>query len=118
MYHKLICVGRMVNKPELRHTPSGKAVTDFTLAVDTGWGDSKETLWMKVTVWEGQAETVCKYMDKGRQILVEGELQHDSGNPRTWKGAQGDMRASFEMTARQIVFLGSKPEVEEDEIPF
>jgi single-strand DNA-binding protein len=91
----------------------------------------KETTWFRVTVWGRQAETVNQYLKKGRSVLVEGRLNPDeNGNPRIWTGNDGQPRASFEVTAQTIRFLGGRGDdvgfdedqgvgpQSEDEIPF
>jgi len=78
MYCKLIFVGRCGNEPELKFTPTGKAVCTFSLAVNRQWRDDsgekhEETTWLRCEVWGKQAETVNEYLRKGRQVLVEGD---------------------------------------------
>jgi single-strand DNA-binding protein len=113
MYEKLILVGRLGKDPEMRYTPSGKAVASFSLATDRREGDAgKVTVWYRITVWEKQAETVNQYLKKGSMVLVEGQLNVDaaSGGPRLWTDKEGKTRASFEVTARTVRFLSSRGE--------
>ena len=129
-WHKHIIVGRLGRDAELRFTPQGKAVANFSLASDTGWGEYKTTMWTRVSVWGNQAESLTPYLVKGKQVLVSGEMQVDpeTGGPRVWTGSDGVTKASFEMTAREIRLLGGKGDVEipsegnsepkQDEIPF
>jgi single-stranded DNA-binding protein len=67
-----------------------------------------------VTCWRGLAETVNQYVSKGMQIFVEGEMSGEAAdgnlNPRVWTGNDGTPRASFELTARTVKFLGSRGE--------
>src|SRR5687768_1224215 len=88
----------------MRYTPSGKAVANFSLAVDKGFGEKKATLWFRVAVWEQQAENCAKYLAKGSSVLVIGELEE----PRTYTDKQGNARVSLEVTGRQVKFLGGK----------
>lgn len=138
MFHKLILVGNLGRDPEMRYTPSGQAVTTLNIATNRTWTQDgeqrKETVWFRVTVWGRQAETVNEYLRKGRQVLVEGRLNpDDNGNPRVWTGNDGQARASFEVTAQTVRFLGGRGEggdfgpgddfasggpPSEDEIPF
>lgn len=114
MYLKIVAVGHLGAKPELRYTPSGTAVTNMSLATNRTWKDSngeKQTsvTWLRVTAWGRMAETAVQYLDKGRQILVEGYFNPDeNGNPRVWTRTDGTPAASYEITAREIKFLGSR----------
>jgi single-strand DNA-binding protein len=139
MYHKVVLVGNLGRDPEMRYTPSGQAVTNLSVASNRRYTDSAgeqrdETVWFRVSVWGRQAETVHQYLRKGRQVLVEGTLRPDeNGNPRIWTGNDGQSRASYEVNAQTVRFLGGRAdEVDsgssgdfelggpqsEDEIPF
>jgi len=112
MFHKIILVGNLGRDPEMRYTPNGQAVTSFPVAVNRTYNDSagqqvKETIWIRVSAWGKQAETCKQYLSKGRQVLVEGRLNpDDNGNPRIWNASDGTPRASFEVTAQTVQFLG------------
>jgi primosomal replication protein N len=91
MYHTLIIVGNVGKDPEMRYTPSGQAVTSFSVATNrqytTGNGEQvKETIWFRVTTWGKQAEVCNQYVKKGMKVLVEGRLTPDkaTGGPRVW----------------------------------
>ena len=111
MYQKLIIVGRLGRDPEMRYIPSGDAVTNFSIATTRKWDGGEETLWMRVSAWGKLAETCNEYLSKGRLVLVEGVLTPDSetGGPRIWEGQDGP-RASFEMRAYTVKFLGGRGE--------
>lgn len=111
-YHTIVIVGRLTRDPELRYTPNAKAVATLSLAVDDGWGENKKTIWMRVSVWDKQAENVHSYLKKGRQVLVEGRLQADreTGNPRVFQRQDGSRGASYEITANVVRFLGGRDE--------
>ncbi len=114
MYQKLVLVGNLGRDPEMRYTPQGTPVTSFPVATSrkytTADGTQKEeTLWFRVSVWGKQAETVNQYLAKGRQVLVEGALVGDEkGGPRVWTANDGTSRASFEVRAQTVRFLGKK----------
>ena len=77
MYNHTGLQGRLTADPELRYTQQGTAITSFTLASDTGrkTKDGKKiTNFIECVAWRAQAEFVCKYLSKGRLVLVEGEL--------------------------------------------
>ncbi|NTU74494.1 MAG: single-stranded DNA-binding protein [Anaerolineaceae bacterium] len=138
MFHTVIVVGRLGKDPEMRYTPSGQAVTSFSVATDRQYTGSdgqqvKETVWFRVSVWGKQAESCNNYLQKGKMVLVEGRLTTDgkSGGPRVWKGQDGEPRASFEISATNVRFLSTKSDgqsaggdesfsgpVSEEEIPF
>ena len=82
MYHTIIIVGNVGKDPEMRYTPSGQAVTSFSIATNrqytTGNGEQvKETVWFRVTTWGKQAEVCNQYVKKGMKVLVEGRLTPD-----------------------------------------
>ncbi|MEP0805780.1 MAG: single-stranded DNA-binding protein [Chloroflexota bacterium] len=117
MYHTLIIVGNVGKDPEMRYTPSGQAVTSFSLASNrqytAGNGEQiKETIWFRVTTWGKQAEVCNQYVKKGMKVLVEGRLTPDkaTGGPRIWTKQDGTAGASFEVTANTVRFLSSRGE--------
>ena len=117
MYHTLIIVGNVGKDPEMRYTPSGQAVTSFSVATNrqytTGNGEQvKETVWFRVTTWGKQAEVCNQYVKKGMKVLVEGRLTPDkaTGGPRVWTKQDGTPGASFEVTAGTVRFLSSRGE--------
>ena len=117
MYQKLVIVGRLGRDPEMRFTPTGQAVTSFSVATDRQYTDQagkpvKETVWFKVTAWGKLAETCNNYLQKGKMVLIEGRLTVDtkSGGPRAWVGQDGQPRASYEVTAQTVKFLSQKSE--------
>ena len=117
MYHSLIIVGNVGKDPEARMTPSGQAVTSFSVATNrdytTGTGEKvKETIWFRVTTWGKQAEVCNQYVKKGMKVLVDGTLTPDkvTGGPRVWTKNDGNPAASFEVTAGTVRFLSNKSE--------
>lgn len=103
MFNRIILVGRLTKDPELRYTPSGKAVASFRLAVDRGrggQGSERETDFIDVVVWERQAETVSQYLNKGRLVLVEGRLQM-----RQYDAQDGTRRTVYEVVASLVRFM-------------
>lgn len=67
-------IGRFTKKPELNYTTSSMAITKFTLAVDRA-GKDKGADFIRVTAFDKQAENICRFMDKGRQIAIEGHIK-------------------------------------------
>jgi len=120
MYHTLVIVGNVGKDPEMRYTPSGQAVTSFSVATNrtytTGGGEQvKETIWFRVTTWGKQAEVCNQYVKKGMKVLVEGTLTPDkaTGGPRVWTGGDGTAKANFEVNASTVRFLSSRGEISE-----
>lgn len=112
MLNKIFIMGRLTKDPELRRTPTGTAVTSFTLAVDRdfkGQNGEKETDFIEVVAWRNTAEFVAKYFAKGRAAVVEGRLQI-----RDWKDKEGNNRRSAEVVADNVYFGDSKKDGSEN----
>lgn len=111
MKHLTFIIGNVGRDSEMRFTPSGKAVTNFPVAVNEKYTTSdgeqvKKTIWYRVTVWGRSAETCNQYVKKGMLVHVEGRLQADNdGNPRIWEDTSGKARANFELNASDVRFL-------------
>jgi len=107
--NKAIIVGRLGADPELRFTGNGRAVCNFNLATSSVWkdkqsGEKKEdTQWHKIVVWGAQAETCSKYLTKGREVFVEGEIR-----TRNYEDKEGIKRYITEIVARDVRFLGGR----------
>lgn len=115
MYQKVVIVGNLGSDPEMRYTPSGQAVTNFSIATNRKWSDGQgnqqeETVWFRISTWGKMAETCNQYLSKGRQVMVEGRLRPDpeTGGPRIWTAQDGSNRASYELTALEVKFLGTR----------
>ncbi len=117
MYHTIIIVGNLGRDPEMRYTPSGQAVTSFSVATNRKYTSSNgeavnETIWFRVSAWGKQAEICNQYLKKGSKVLVEGRLTPDknTGGPRIWNKQDGTAAASFEVTAQTVRFLTTRGE--------
>lgn len=113
MYQQITLVGNLGRDPEMRYTPSGVAVTNFSVATSRSWtgqdGQRQEkTVWFRVAAWRGLAETCNQYLTKGQRVLVVGEVEE----PNTWTDQEGNTRASLEVTARTVRFLNTRAESE------
>ena len=105
-------IGHLGRDPEMRFTPSGKPVTNFSVAVNRqytgGNGETvKETYWFKCTAWDKQAEICNQYLQKGRAVFVEGILQS-----RSWETGDGQKRSTIDVRAERIQFLGGGSKAE------
>jgi single-strand DNA-binding protein len=119
MFQTIILAGNLGRDPEMRYTPSGQAVTSFSVATNRQYTNNngetiKETMWFRVSVWGKMAEVCNQYLKKGSKVLVEGRLTADpaTGGPRIWSGQDGSNRASFEVNAQTVRFLSSRGENE------
>lgn len=104
--NKVMLIGRLGQDPELKYTPSGAAVCNFSLATTESWADKngqkqERTEWHRVVVWGKLAELCNQYLAKGRQAFVEGSLQ-----TRSWDGKDGTKRYTTEINAKSVQFLG------------
>ena len=105
--NKVILIGHLGGKPEVRETTGGKVVANFSLATSESWSGkdgqrAEKTEWHRVVVWGQQAEAAEKYLDKGSLVNVEGKLQ-----TRTYE-KDGTKHSITEVVAERINFLSSK----------
>jgi single-strand DNA-binding protein len=108
-YNKVILIGNLVDNPELKTTPSGVSVANFKIAISRrikkeGQPDAD---FVRITAWRGTAEFVSKYFEKGRSILVAGELRS-----RSWTDTNGQKRFELEVEADEIRFVDKKPDTQ------
>jgi len=115
MYHTIILVGNLGRDPEMRYTPSGQAVTNFSVATNRQFTGSdgqlvKETIWFRVSTWGKNAENCNQFLKKGSKVLVEGRLVPDAstGGPRIWNRQDGTPSASFDVSAQTVRFLSTR----------
>ena len=101
--NRVCLIGRLTSKPELRYTTSNIACTNITVAIDRNYGEEKKTDFINVVVWRKQAENVCKYLDKGSLVSIEGRLQTNN-----YEDKDGNKRYSMEVVADSVQFLESK----------
>ena len=104
--NRVCLIGRLTNKPELRQTNSNLAVTRFTLAVNRNFSNSqgqREADFITIVAWRKQAENICRYLDKGSLISVEGRIQ-----TRNFTGQDGVRRFVTEVVCDNIQFLEPK----------
>lgn len=107
MYSSTEIIGRLGRDPEMRYTPSGVPVTNFSVAVDKTWTDEsgqrhEKTQWYKVTTWRQMAENCGKFLAKGSQVLVRGGIDAELYTTR-----DGESRVNLVITADKVVFLSS-----------
>ncbi len=108
MINKAILMGRLTRDPELRHTGSGTPVCSFSIAIDNGYGDNRQTDFINCVAWNKTAEFVEKYFTKGRMIIVIGRI-----STRTWEGQDGKKNYVTEVVASEVSFGESKRAADE-----
>ena len=106
--NKAILVGNLGRDPELRTTPNGQSVVNFTLATSETWTDKsgervERTEWHRIVVWGKQAEMCNQYLSKGRTVYVEGRIQ-----TREWEDKDGNKRYTTEINANTVNFIGPR----------
>lgn len=99
--NKLTIIGNLTRDPELRTTPQGINVCDFTVAVN-GRKQGDDATYFRVTVWRGLADICAKYLAKGRKVCVVGPV-----SARSYQAQNGDTRVTLEVTAEDVEFLSS-----------
>ncbi len=126
--NKVLLAGNLTKDPEIRFTPSGLGICNFTLAVNTVIGKDEnnqlrtEVLFIDIVAFGKQAETVANYLKKGSNVFVDGRLRY-----RTWEDSSGNKRAKHEIIMNSFQFLSPKDRdqettseagLEDEDIPF
>lgn len=106
-FNKITIVGNLGKDPELRYTPQGNAVCNFSVATNEKRrdksGDFQDvTTWFRITLWGKQAENASKYLTKGSPIYVEGRLRVEE-----WQDRDGKSRYTLDVSATDMQFIGS-----------
>ncbi|MBW6471655.1 MAG: single-stranded DNA-binding protein [Anaerolineaceae bacterium] len=109
--NKVMLIGYLGRDPEMRVTPSGRAVTTFVIACNRSWNSSDgerhlETEWFNVVTWGNLAEICKQYLFKGLQVYIEGRLQS-----RRWEDTEGCKHTSVEIVASEMMILGDRKEI-------
>lgn len=115
-FNKVTIIGYLGRDPELRHTPQGTSVCDFSVATterrkDKAGEFQDVTTWFRVTFFGRQAEVAHQYLLKGRQVYVEGTL-----SLREWTDKDGASRTTLEVRGTEIQFLSPAPESETPQV--
>ncbi len=108
--NKVMLIGRLGKDPEVRYTPDGAPVANFSLATSEFWTDKsgtrqEKTEWHNIVAWSKLADFSKRYLAKGRQVYIEGRLR-----TREWDDKDGNKRRTTEIVASQMVLLGSRSE--------
>ena len=108
--NKVLLIGRLGKDPEIRYTPDGSPVANFSLATSENWTDKngtrqERTEWHNIVAWRKLADLSKRFLTKGRQVYIEGRIQ-----TREWDDRDGNKRRTTEVIANQMVLLGSRSE--------
>jgi single-strand DNA-binding protein len=131
-YNKTTFIGHLGRDPEMRYTPTGKPVTDFSVASNDQYTNAEGqvvqiTTWFRCEAWGRQAEICNQYLHKGSQVMIEGKLRPDpkTGRPEIWTRQDGSPAADYSLTVKEIYFLDSRngdqveaPAPPDEDIPF
>jgi single-strand DNA-binding protein len=115
--NKVILIGNLGQDPELRYTPSGQAVTKFSMATNRHWRDKDgqpqvSTTWHNIVCWGRQAEVAKEYLRKGQPVYIEGRIDN-----RSYEDKEGIKKWISEVIVRNLQFIGGRPEQAEAPIP-
>jgi len=115
--NKVILIGNLGKDPELRFTPNGQPVANFSMATTEKWNDKagdkhERTEWHSIVVWGKLAETCNQYLKKGRPCYIEGRIA-----TRNWDDTEGVKRYKTEIIATTVQFLGQVHSNEHNEVP-
>jgi len=107
--NKVILIGNVGKDPEIRYTQNGKAVCNFSIATTESWGGKdgaereEKTEWHNIVTWERLAEICNQYLQKGKQVYIEGRIQ-----TRKWEDRDGNTRYTTEIVAQNMQMLGGR----------
>jgi single-strand DNA-binding protein len=108
--NKVMLLGNLTRDPELRYTPQGAAVCEFSLALNRTYTNKQsgqrvdEVSYIDCVAWGRTAEVSAEYLKKGRQVFVEGRLTQDR-----WESQEGKKMSKVRVTCEQVTFVGSRP---------
>ena len=117
--NKAIVIGRLGQDPELKYTPNGNAVCNFSLATSEKFktksgGEKEETQWHRIVCWGKTGEIAAVHLSKGREVYIEGKIK-----TRSYEDKNGVKRSATEIEAQTVQFIGGKNDKRgSDDIPF
>ncbi len=106
--NKVLLIGRLGKNPEIRYTPDGLAIANFSLATDEGYKGKdgtyqSNTEWHRIVAFGKLAEICGEYLTKGKQVYIEGRIQ-----TRSWNDQNGEKKYSTEIIANNLIMLDSR----------
>jgi single-strand DNA-binding protein len=110
--NKVILIGNLGRDPEVRYTPSGTAVANFSLATTENWTNKdgekqSRTEWHRIEAWGRLGEICGEYLSKGSQVYIEGSIRTDE-----WEDQEGNKRQTAKIRAWRMQMLGSRAQAE------
>ena len=96
-------IGNIGQDATTRYTANGKAITSFSVALSSGYGDNKITSWMNCSIFGERGEKLASYIQKGKQIGITGEF-----SARPWTNKDGVEKLSLDVAVHDVTLLGSK----------
>lgn len=111
--NKVMLIGNLTKDPELKYTPGGAAVCEFTVAVNRRWSDKasgekkEEVSFFDIVAWNRTAEVAAQYLKKGRSVFVEARAEQ-----QRWKTEDGQNRSRIRFVAESLQFMGGKRDEE------
>jgi single-strand DNA-binding protein len=110
--NRVFIIGNVGKEPELRFTPAGKAVANFSVATNLKTADKEITEWFTVVCWDKLAESCNQFVTKGMKVFIEGRLQ-----TRSWE-KDGEKKYKTEVIAKDVIFLSKVNQTtQEDNVP-
>lgn len=117
--NKVILIGNLGRDPEVRYTPSGTAVANFSIATTENWTNKdgekeSHTEWHRIVAWGRLGEICGEYLSSGKQVYIEGRIRTNE-----WEDQEGNKRQNKEIVALTMQMLGSRAQAEpsSDESP-
>ena len=112
MVNRVTLIGNLGRDAEIKHTENGSTVANFSIATTEKWKDrdgqrQERTEWHRIVLWGKVAKAVGQYLDKGKQVYLEGSIQS-----RKWTAKDGTDRIAYEIVASQVRLLGGGGSVE------
>lgn len=116
--NKVILIGNLGRDPEVRYTPSGTAVANFTLATTENWTNKNgerqsHTEWHRIVAWRRLGEICGEYLSKGKQVYIEGRIRTNE-----WEDQEGNKRRTTEIEALNMQMLGSRGPSEPQDLAY
>jgi single-strand DNA-binding protein len=118
----VILQGNLGGDVEVRHTGTGKAVANLSIAVNSGYGEKKTTAWFRVTAWEGLAEQAQQNLTKGSEVTVIGRLQNSKKKQKSgeeiWVTEVVATSLGYSQQRAQAAIPEASQEIDDNDIPF
>ena len=102
--------GRLGRDAESKYLPTGTAVLEFNIAVDTGFGDKKRSFWLKCAMFGDRGPKLAQYLTKGQQVAVSGEF-----DPRPYQAKDGAEKISLELRISAVELIGGKNDTQQSQ---